>query len=261
MPASENISPELKPYVALVDFLGITLGSNTEIVLQDCRDFEHSIVAIANGHVSGRTVGGPATDLILRVWHDREYDQRDYITKYTGTTADGHRLVSSTFFIRNANGEAIGSLCINHDASALVDATRALDDATQALKRVFDYLAPAMPDDSSPMNRNSRGAGQPSACECDQNLSDATPRCAMRPIENFSVNADDLTADRIAAFCANTGVTPERMSREERLALIRELDDAGVFSLKGAVDTVSERLGVSQPSVYRYLKQVRESAN
>ncbi|MBT1162597.1 MULTISPECIES: helix-turn-helix transcriptional regulator [Bifidobacterium] len=321
MPASPNISPELKPYAALVDFLGVALGRNTEVVLQDCRDFEHSIVAIANGHVSGRSLGGPATDLILRVWRNREYERRDYITRYTGTTADGRELVSSTFFIRDEDGDAIGTLCINHDASTLVG-------AVHAVAQLFDYLAPAMPKgfgaavrrstlagdaagaeadgaadaaadaktadgtadangtetgahgegggsgDAGTVGQTDRAAGHDGhepgcrCCACDPGAGSAAgPAGAAAsharlsaPIENFSVNAEDLTISRITAFCANAGVEPERMSRDERLALIRELEDAGVFTLKGAVDTVAERLGVSQPSVYRYLKQVRAGA-
>jgi YheO-like PAS domain len=43
----------------VVDMLGHMFGSTSEIVLHDLRDLDASIVAIANGHVSGRGLGGP----------------------------------------------------------------------------------------------------------------------------------------------------------------------------------------------------------
>ncbi|MDR2784579.1 MAG: PAS domain-containing protein, partial [Treponema sp.] len=45
----------------IVEFLGEACGENCEIVLQDLREGKMEIVAIANGHISGRTVGAPPT--------------------------------------------------------------------------------------------------------------------------------------------------------------------------------------------------------
>ncbi|RKO19478.1 hypothetical protein D7Z96_20445 [Pseudarthrobacter phenanthrenivorans] len=47
------------------------------------------------------------------------------------------------------------------------------------------------------------------------------------------------------------------MTPDEKIAAVRELERAGVFLLKGAVAQVAEDLHVSEPTVYRYVKQVR----
>ena len=51
----------LQQYVTIVEFLGKTLGPDYEIVLQDLNPEHQAIVAIVNGHISGRRVGGPLT--------------------------------------------------------------------------------------------------------------------------------------------------------------------------------------------------------
>lgn len=54
-------------YKGLVPFLGEALGKDCEVVLHDFREPGHSVIAIANGNISGRHVGAPATDFILKL--------------------------------------------------------------------------------------------------------------------------------------------------------------------------------------------------
>ena len=79
--------------------------------------------------------------------------------------------------------------------------------------------------------------------------------------EVLSVNTDELVTHNIADFAAELGVPPARMSRQERLQLITRLEGSGVFLIKGAVDTVARALGVSSPSIYRYLHTIRNAAS
>jgi predicted transcriptional regulator YheO len=47
--------------MTMVDALAGTFGRNCEVVLHDFSKSDQSIVKIANGHVTGRDVGGPPT--------------------------------------------------------------------------------------------------------------------------------------------------------------------------------------------------------
>lgn len=77
---------KLQRFVPLVDFFGEALGPSTEIVLHDPTVPDKSIVAIANGHISGRKIGGPVTNLALMfmkqgdrelaAWADQGHDPR-----------------------------------------------------------------------------------------------------------------------------------------------------------------------------------------
>ena len=108
----------VRGFLPMVDFLEQVLGKNSEIVLHDFSDPDHAIVDIRNGMVSGRTVGGPATDLALKIMNDGKYRDLPFITGYEGRGAGGKTLESSTFFIREGD-EIVGMLCVNTDLSAI----------------------------------------------------------------------------------------------------------------------------------------------
>jgi len=73
------------------------------------------------------------------------------------------------------------------------------------------------------------------------------------------MNVDELALDGVARIVAARGVDPQRMTPEEKIATVREIERAGVFLLKGAVAQVAVALRVSEPTVYRYVRQVRTS--
>ena len=244
MSASKPVSSSLQLFVPLVDFLGKILGPKTEVVLQNVRDFSHSVIAIANGNLSGRTVGSPATDLVLRIWRNHEYDQHNYLTHYAGYTIQGHPVVSSTLFVRNSRGRVIGFLCINFDSSAFRQASK-------ELRRASAYLdALGLADPAAVLN-DDRAASEES---------DAETGTGQSTREVLSVNTDEVVTHNIAEFAAELGIPPARMNRQERLQLITRLDGSGVFLVKGSVDTVARALGISSPSVYRYLHTIRNAA-
>lgn len=98
----------------LLDMLEQQLGKNTEIVLHDLRNgYDHTIVDIRNGSITGRKIGGTGSNLGLEVLQGtKEHgDKYNYITKLP----DGRYLRSSSLYIRDPEGETIGCLCINTD--------------------------------------------------------------------------------------------------------------------------------------------------
>ena len=50
----------------------------------------------------------------------------------------------------------------------------------------------------------------------------------------------------------------ERLTQEEKIGIVRNLDNKGVFMIKGAVGILAKRLDVSQASLYRYITIARE---
>lgn len=108
---------EIQMMMPLVDGIAQTLGKNCEVVLHDFSKLPESIVAIANGHVTGRSIGSPQTEHSLSIIKSK-HEHKDKIN-YQSKTVDGKILRSSSFFIRDENGEAIGVLCINIDLTSL----------------------------------------------------------------------------------------------------------------------------------------------
>lgn len=99
----------LSAMMPVVDSLASALGPDTEVVLHDLSRLPNSIVAIA-GSLTGRQVGGPMTDLLLGlVRRGTTTDMPGYQTY----APDGRAIWSSTTFLRDASGAAVGCLCVN----------------------------------------------------------------------------------------------------------------------------------------------------
>ena len=80
---------------------------------------EHSIVAIENGHVTGRKVGDGASHVVLEQVRQADAQPSDHLS-YLTKTPDGKILKSSTMYIRGRNGKVVAILGINYDISSLL---------------------------------------------------------------------------------------------------------------------------------------------
>ena len=96
-----------------------------EVVIHDFSDLEHSIIHI-EGNISGRKVGGAATDLLLTQARNGETAQDFY--NYQTCLPNGRNMKSCTMFLRAADGRAYGALCINLDIGILAGFQRFLAD-------------------------------------------------------------------------------------------------------------------------------------
>lgn len=116
----ELLRPTMKAIAAAV-------GPHCEVVLHDLtgREMEHTIVAIENGQVTGRSVGGPSTSLGLELLHNEDADHDDF--GYRGRTRDGRELRSSSVYFRGSDEHVIAALCINVDMTPLQTARASLD--------------------------------------------------------------------------------------------------------------------------------------
>lgn len=65
----------------------------------------------------------------------------------------------------------------------------------------------------------------------------------------------------ISDYCTNTGRLSDGFTKSDRMDILRELNRQDFFERKGAISEVAERLNISEPSVYRYLKSVRKESS
>ena len=106
--------------------LAAQFGSGCEVVIHDLsRNPDHSIVAIINGHVSGRKVGDGASNVVMEQLRTQDPEPKDHLC-YLTKTPDGKILKSSTVYIRDRKGKVSAILAINYDISALLMVESAL---------------------------------------------------------------------------------------------------------------------------------------
>jgi len=94
-----------------------------EVVIHDFSDLEQSIIHI-DGNISGRRVGGGATDLLLLQARQGE-TARDF-HNYRTSLPNGREMKSCTMFLREESGAAYGALCINLDIGIFAGMQRIL---------------------------------------------------------------------------------------------------------------------------------------
>ncbi len=107
-------------YSRLAKGIAAQFGPGCEIVVHDLseKDLEHTIVAIENGHISGRSIGDGPSHIVLESLQNRDKELKDKLS-YLTRSNDGKILKSSTIYIRDEKGEVIGILGINFDISLL----------------------------------------------------------------------------------------------------------------------------------------------
>ena len=122
--------------------LGIAklFAPHCEVVIHDFTDLERSIIHI-EGNISGRKVGGGATDLLLTQARNGN-TARDF-HNYQTSLPNGRQMKSCTMFLRDEDGVAYGAFCINLDIGAFAGLHRMLGDflALEAGSEVSETLS------------------------------------------------------------------------------------------------------------------------
>ncbi len=106
----------LKRYCQVADVIAESFGPRCEAVVHDLSQPESSVVYVANGCVTGRTVGQSFDHLIRQVLMNKNFHE-DRAINYIFETPDHRKIRSSSLLIRDGTGEVIGMLCINVDIS------------------------------------------------------------------------------------------------------------------------------------------------
>ena len=208
----------LEPYAAMIEFLGKALGDNVEIALHDLTSKEQEIVAIANNHNSGREVGAKLSNLSLHYLEEKQYLDNDYVMNYKTTGPDGKLMRSATYFIKEPGKEMPVGMLCIN-----VNISD-LEYLTSTIKKIL-----GIKDD---------------------------------PVEILSSPLDEMIDLYIKECLEKMGFPSyflaERLNVDEKIKVVKYLQEKGTFKVKGAIVLVAEKLAVSEPTVYRYLKKMEK---
>ena len=215
----------LEPYAKMVDFLGKALGDNCEIALHDLTSEEQEIVAIANNQLSGREVGAKLSNLSIHYLETKQYVNNDFVMNYKTVGPDGKLIRAATYFIKEDGKEMpVGMLCINVNISDL-------EYLTATIKKIL-------------------GVKEEKEIEFKMD----------NPVEILSSPLDEMIDMYIKECLEKMGFPSyflaERLNVDEKIKVVKYLQDKGTFKVKGAIALVAEKLAVSEPTIYRYLKKM-----
>lgn len=220
----------LDSYSVLVDFLADLLGSSCEVVLHEIEDGVSRIKKIRNSQISGRKKGWKTDEVGTRI--SSQEQPIDYVVNNYENSSTGLEIKTNSFFIHTPGGELIGMLCVNIDLSLPLLAKNWLD----------DFL------------------GNLSASSHSKQI--APERIGPAPSASGTGEKDmfkSLSRDIIGDVIKKHGIPVNRMTPEERIDILKDLKSRGVFRIKYAVREVAQSLNISEPSVYRYLKELKNN--
>lgn len=214
---ADDLSDLRSVLAPVIKAIALTIGPRCEVVLHQIRpgdELESTIVVIENGHVTGRAVGGPTTNLGLEAIRsgERNPDRFNYRTR----TKDGRELRSSSVYFHGPDGELIGALCLNLDVGPYVNARDALG----------ELIGPEPAD----------GGEIP---------------------ETFGREIGEVLDALIQQAIERTGMSVGLMSRDHKVAVIRDLDGRGAFLVKRAIERIARALRISRVTAYAYLEEAR----
>lgn len=195
-------------------------GESCEVVVHSLEDIRHSVIKIVHGHVTGRQIGSPLTDLGVEMIAKANTITSDVIGSYYSRTDKGKLLKCVTVVIRNSRQKLIGFLCINIDLSAAVP---------QFPAKIF-----------SPQGYIKSSSG-------------VTTQLA----EHFPSKVQDLISDIFKLVVSDANKYKKLSLTERNKMVVLQLYQRGVFNIKGAVDFVAAELGVSRYTVYNHIREAK----
>ncbi len=212
----KSIYDNLPLFSQILDLIENHFGSNCEVVLHDnTKEYEHTIVDIRNGHITGRKIGDCGGNWGLQVMSKTSGDT--YIYNKIVHTRSGKIIRGSSTFIKDDEGNNIGSICINMDI-------------TDSLK-------------------------------CEEYLKQFNHYTASTPSSNelFVTDVNQLM-DNLILQCESMFNKPSnQLTKDEKLEIIRFLDNKGAFLITRSGDKVCEFLNISKFTLYNYLETVRQN--
>lgn len=230
--SSEQSREIIKKYIPLVDFLAAVLGPNSEIVLNDITDLDHSVVYIKNGQLTNRHLGDPASNFVLKIIKNHLDKGINYIANYSGKSKSHPSLRSSTFFLRDKDQQLIGMLCINTDQAPIEQLSKQIDN----FKKLFAVKTTPLGEH----NKESRKPQQHSAIT-----------------ENFTNSVNSLAKAAVQNKEKELNLSSEYFKQDQKIAVVEQLYYDGYFLLKDSIKVIASYLNSSEPTIYRYLGKIK----
>jgi predicted transcriptional regulator YheO len=209
----------------VADGIARMLGPDCEVAIHDLTHPRHSIMYIVNGHVTNRQVGDELGQLFGQFLQLTEANQ-DVLANYADVEM-GRQLRCTKVLVRDEKGTAIGCFCIN----LVIDGYIA---AAEALQQLCETI---------PLGTMDGSCAREGAEEAEDGGPDEHIRSMVRDIIENTIR--DVVAPG------------RRVSRPQRLEIVRFLEERGVFLVKGSVNWTAAKLEVSRFTVYGDLEQVR----
>lgn len=211
----------LDTYMPTVKGISLVYGPNCEVALHSLDDLEHSVIAIENGFITGRKIGSAAIPLV-----------RDRFIEYRNE----HQLeipendVIGVFYSYNQNGHPLKSvvILIRNLEQQVIGCIEVNIDVAIPLHEFVKAFLPSV--NGGMMDEFN---------------------------EHAPSDVDQLIFTSLSEAISRANATQELSAPERNRFIVRELNERGIFNIRGSVETVAKQLGTSRYTIYNYLRDIK----
>ena len=212
-----TLSQKLDLLKQIAHGLAVQFGSSCEIVIHDLRkkELDSSIVYIENGHVSNRKLGDGPSSVVLETLSRKPSQIQDRLS-YLTKTEDGRILKSSTMYIRDDDDSIAYIFSLNYDITSLLTVESAIH----------------------------------SFISTEQKKEQGTDNNEPPKITH---NVNELLDTLIEQALALVGKPVAIMNKDDKVAVVQYLNNAGAFLITKSGDKIASLLGISKFTLYSYM--------
>ena len=211
------MAENLDRYIPVTEFIAEMMGPDTEVILYSVTD--RSVYYVINPMDEEMVVGSGLRSLERRFLENRLYDHESFVVNYRALSKHRNKLKSATLFLRGDNRQLIAMLTVNANVDRLVELRDMLNEMVSG-HRPYD---------------NQHGTSF---------------------YNSFEVSVEGIVSTTIRKELDKDKVPPDRLSQQEKIEIVRCLDQQGIFLVKGAIVEVAKSLQTTETTIYRYLNKL-----
>lgn len=211
---------EWQNYLTMVDALGNFFGGTAEVILFELSGNEQKAIYITNS-LTQRGIGSSMSTPELAALRYLEAHDMESHKVFENGMEELPDFKSSISLIKDDGGEIIGAVVINLKQREL-----------QLIRNFINNLAST---DSSGI----------------EGLMTDEYKLA-------SGNLHHVISTNIQKYTSLNGTDVTRLKPDEKMEIVKELMDLGVFQIKNAINEVSAQLHTSTPTIYRYIARIQK---
>lgn len=211
------MAENLDRYIPVTEFIAEMMGPDTEVILYSVTD--RSVYYVINPMDEEMVVGSGLRSLERRFLENRLYDHESFVVNYRALSKHRNKLKSATLFLRGDNRQLIAMLTVNANVDRLVELRDMLNEMVSG-HRPYD---------------NQHGTSF---------------------YNSFEVSVEGIVSTTIRKELDKYKIPPDRLSQQEKIEIVRCLDQQGIFLVKGAIVEVAKSLQTTETTIYRYLNKL-----
>lgn len=211
-------------YKPMLEFLSSYLGSESEVLLCDTE----KILLAYNPFEESNVAGQPIPDILKSFLINQESRELPYTVNYRTMTSSREKLRSATMFIRE-DGNLVGFLTLNTKVTNLIH-----------MREIINTMING------------------EICQPVSEKKSSQHKALSHPnyYETLTLSISEIIDTVVNEASQRYQTIPKRFTIDEKLKVMRNLDDRGVFLVKGSIAEVATKMQLSEATVYRYLHQI-----